>query len=301
MTQQLRTDGLYVQIGTSVWNSSYFNTSDCWYNIIKVIDDDHAIVIGLSGFSTFFDSNREEIEHVLVCDNGNNYYRDLEKPFYRYCDKNKINKGYSVITKNNLWKCKTPLLFNSVFGLDSEDTTYQEIYNVANLKTEYTLRSFFNITSGITDCDILSVVKALSTCDWDNILTGIEYKDIYVCKLTKYKEKDELYDTENIFQLRDPYNPSDKKEQYIRRFDYCRVNDSFDAVVLNDDYSKIYAWHSPCMQETQPDNECSQRNNFPYYFIPFDLSLEDGWKDKYDEWKEKYTDLKAKFQQNSTL
>jgi hypothetical protein len=50
-----RTDGLYVQMGTKIWQGDYHETSDCWYNLIKVLNDEYALVIGLSTFNTFFD------------------------------------------------------------------------------------------------------------------------------------------------------------------------------------------------------------------------------------------------------
>jgi hypothetical protein len=61
---KLRTDGIYVQIGNEPWNTRYFNTTNCWYNIIKILDDDTALVIGLSGFSTFFDLDTNDEKKI---------------------------------------------------------------------------------------------------------------------------------------------------------------------------------------------------------------------------------------------
>jgi len=140
---------------------------------------------------------------------------------------------------------------------------------------------------GIVDSDILSVVKRLETFDWEKLLNDISYRGIYVCNTIDYKEKDEDYDPENIFELKNPYDDSSEKVKYIKKFSYVDVNDSFDAIALNGDESKIYAWHSPCMEE-EHKGKSTQENSFPYYFIPFDLSSEKTWKKEYKKWKIKY-------------
>jgi hypothetical protein len=151
------------------------------------------------------------------------------------------------------------------------------------------MRTFLNIV----DCDILNAIKQLEEFDWNKLLVTNEngecgcgeYGGVYLCKLTKYKTIDENFDEKNLSQLQDPYDPTNANIKYIRRFDYCLVNDSFDAIFLNNDCSKLYAWHSPCMIE-ESDN--GQENTFPYYFIPNDLSSKETWYDKYQEWKVKF-------------
>jgi hypothetical protein len=45
---------IYVQIGTKPWHQEFALTSDCWYNVIIVINDKEAIVM-----EPFFDKNRQ--------------------------------------------------------------------------------------------------------------------------------------------------------------------------------------------------------------------------------------------------
>ena len=56
---KLRTDGVYVQFGYRPWNSWLGGTSDCWYNIIKVIDDNTYVLLGKFNESPFYEINDE--------------------------------------------------------------------------------------------------------------------------------------------------------------------------------------------------------------------------------------------------
>ena len=40
---KLRTDGIYVQFGYRPWNSWLGYADDCWYNLLKAIDDENLI------------------------------------------------------------------------------------------------------------------------------------------------------------------------------------------------------------------------------------------------------------------
>lgn len=275
----LKPNGLYVQIGNRQWHCKYFQTSNCWYNFIKVINDDYAIVIGLSGLIPFFDKNGSNKEFNITIHNNYKVSQDNENLNCTYESKDHVefNNRYnsnklSILTKDKLKTCKS-LIFQSIEGIDHDDFgTCQKISDFYKLRMKYTLQSFFDIDN----CDILNVVKKLSNYNWNNFLNDILYKGIYVCRLNDYKEDDE----DNINN-----EVESQKYTYIKSFDFELINDSFDAIIVNDDDSKIFAWHSPCMSEIQ-NNKSTQENNFPYYFIPFDLSSEETWKNEYDKWKE---------------
>lgn len=210
MSLELKTNGIYVQFGNRVW-SQYKNcndckTSDCWYNLIKIINDEYAVVIGLSYYSTFFDKSYTKSDDV---------------------------KKYL----------------------------------------------------GITKIDLLEVIKELEKYDWNSLIDNENFMHgLYLCKLTKYKPIDNNYDENNMLALAKPYDNSTNEIQYIRRFDYSAVNDSFDAITLNNSDLTFFAWYSPCLEEYQHEQE----NTFPYKFVPFDLSLESNWREDYNQWKYNY-------------
>lgn len=43
---RLRTDGIYVQFGYRPWESWLGRTDDCWYNLLKVVDDKNLVLLG---------------------------------------------------------------------------------------------------------------------------------------------------------------------------------------------------------------------------------------------------------------
>ncbi len=182
---------------TKIWKGDCYETSDCWYNLIKVLDDEYALVIGLSNFTTFFD-------------------------------------------KKNIGNSDPDFNPNS-------------------------LQNFFNVS----DCDILSVVNKLSSYDWD--VLPLEYTSVepYLCEI--HEVNNSSTETNNI---------------YVQRFNYVEVNDSFN-VFTTVDKTKFYAWHSPTLEELI-DGDYTQENSFPYVFIPFDLSMENVWREDYNKWKELY-------------
>ena len=55
---KLRTNGLYVQFGYRPWLSGLGETGDCWYNIIKVIDDNNFFLLGSFNMAPFFEINQ---------------------------------------------------------------------------------------------------------------------------------------------------------------------------------------------------------------------------------------------------
>uniref|UniRef100_A0A6C0AEV8 Uncharacterized protein n=1 Tax=viral metagenome TaxID=1070528 RepID=A0A6C0AEV8_9ZZZZ len=265
----LKTNGLYVQIGNRPWDSEYGETSNCWYNFIKVINNDYALVIGLSCLTPFFDKNvTEKCFNIFISNKNLNC-------IYKRKESIDFNNKLSILTEDKLKEYKS-LMFPSLKGIEHEDFgTCQEISDFSKLKMEYTLQSFFDIDN----CDILNVVKKLSSYNWDYFLNDILYDGIYICYLRDYAEDNDEDNTNNKIES--------KKYSYVKSFDYCFVNDSFDAIIENDDKSKIFAWHSPSMSEIQ-NNKSTQENNFPYYFIPFDLSSEETWKNEYDKWKQNF-------------
>ncbi len=52
----LRTDGVYVQFGSRIWSTpTNAGTSDHWYNIIRILDDENMITLGNPNYSSFYD------------------------------------------------------------------------------------------------------------------------------------------------------------------------------------------------------------------------------------------------------
>ena len=96
---KLRTDGLYVQFGYRPWNNQFNKTSDCWYNIIKVIDDNHYILLGHFNFPPFFEISKENHKPIesLFALNGSfhsQYYDqniNSNEIFNNYDGKNKLS------------------------------------------------------------------------------------------------------------------------------------------------------------------------------------------------------------------
>ena len=78
---KLRTDGIYVQFGYRPWNSWLGYAGDCWYNLLKVVDDNNLILLGSFNRNPFFEI--DELTH---------------KPIERkYClDKNIFNSCYDI-------------------------------------------------------------------------------------------------------------------------------------------------------------------------------------------------------------
>lgn len=281
----LRTDGLYIQFGIEEWYNGFEMTSTCWYNIIKIINPKYAVVIGLSAFCPFFDLNyfgknykKNKMFHLVVKPNTNFL---CYEPTNNQCSK--CNNVISSI--DELAKLNKPLHMWSLFGEhDDIHDTHKKITDVSNIKLNYTLMNFFNIENP----DILEVVKFFSTYDFDSLLNDVHYRGIYLCELINYNSIDENYDPENILSLTHPYDDkSNEKYNYVKRFQYCNVNDSFEAVMVDNDNSKFYAWFSPCMAQrlNLESYNTTQQNTFAYYFIPFDLSSEETWRPMYEQWK----------------
>jgi len=57
MDLELKTDGIYIQFGYRQWNNWMCQTSDCWYNIIKPIDNEHFILLGQFNVNPFYEMN----------------------------------------------------------------------------------------------------------------------------------------------------------------------------------------------------------------------------------------------------
>lgn len=289
----LRTDGLYVQIGTDEWHNGFESTSNCWYNIIKIINDKYAVVIGLSSFHSFFDImyvysddyKKENCKKKLLATNTFKLEcKNEQSNIFQYSTNNNNRTIKSIEELNSYDK---PLRFWSMDKENDGKSQITEIYDISKIKLNYTLMDFFNITNP----DILEVVKFFSTYDFESILNDVHYHGIHICKLVDYKPIDENYDPENNLMLSDPYDDnSTNRYKFVKRFQYCHINDSFEAVFVDNDESKFYAWYSPSMaQRLNPYSyETTQENIFPYYFIPFDLSSENKWKPIYEMWKCRY-------------
>jgi hypothetical protein len=75
---KLRVDGVYVQIGYKKINNVYKTTSDKWYNIIKVIDNNHTIQIG-NTFHPFCEINEDGVHFVKTRNIKDDLIIDLNK------------------------------------------------------------------------------------------------------------------------------------------------------------------------------------------------------------------------------
>ena len=149
-TNILQTNGLYFQIGLTEWNRNYGATSKLWFNIIKVLDDEHLISSGSfipfiqidnNGKLLYNDYYEEQTEAenniykffgIDITDlrniNPQKVFEIIKKhddKFYKYFEfSNKINNTEGILksnTFNKLHVCEYNVQDNAYLHFDSDD------------------------------------------------------------------------------------------------------------------------------------------------------------------------------------
>jgi len=256
----LREDGVYIQFGSKVWSDEDIdgditNSSDCWFNVIKVIGD-KMIIIGTSHYKQFFDINinpeYKRLRLIKQCENClfTSYISDdVNEPKIKYsdCFDSNVNEPKFIFTNDESVE-------DSKYVLNDDEKK--------NFKCDYNFYEYLNVDP--TNIDPLNVVKCLEKVEWKKMLTSFYVDSISTCDLYGFN----LYQETNSCDV-----------------DHLMVNDSNQIVSKTKD--KFYLWYSPCTSQVGFD-DCE--NEFEYVFIPWDLSGEEIWKEEYLKWKDRFNE-----------
>ena len=134
----LRKDGIYVQIGNDIWESDFFKTNKCWYNLMKITDDNKAIMLGRSGYNTFYeiyDDNPNIIEKKfrLVLEDRSegliyDLYGDYEEEYESYDEDDNFEEYCLGSFENRL---EEPFIPKCFLGYDS-GKSYNRVEDIPN-------------------------------------------------------------------------------------------------------------------------------------------------------------------------
>lgn len=237
----LRKDGIYVQIGTRKWDNGYRTTSNKWYNMLKVLDDGFIVQLGNGTLSTFceiIDGTPNFLSHSLI----------KEHDGYRY------NHGEitSFFKKDETTPKKILKSINGEF----------DYHDFLDLQPNLTINDIFkcDVTNNY---DIYDMITLLQSIDLNFFLNSYSYGGLNLCRLfesTDENKNEDLYTEEN------------NKDLYMEVNEYSEVtnlvfNDS-NTYGLGKDF--LYYWYTPSVEE-EINGLWTQKNTFPYYFIPFDI------------------------------
>jgi hypothetical protein len=309
VSMKLRTDGLYIQFGYRPWSNELNKLGDCWYNIIKVLDDKKAILLGHINIDPFFSidvsnhkpnkkiyrlgSTRYDIKldikpNDITPDNNfkdeNSHAMDLEK----YFEEEKYKPIFLNVYKPIYNHCDKKI-----------ELDYDKCNNFETIKNYY---EYLNLNPQFDNFDILNVVKKFKTFDWNSLENKIEIKGIDYIFL-KYSSNE----TDNDDNINNNDNDDDNlMENFICTCDFP-YNDPSSFVNYSDDVNSFYIKYSHCWMEGncgygstnhKEFNDkvtcCNQipfkilNNSFKFTFVPFDLSEKSIWIDEYVKWKERF-------------
>jgi hypothetical protein len=322
---KLRKDGLYIQFGYRTWsNFLRTDTSDCWYNIIKVIDDDHYILLGYYNIHPFFEmDNKKHLPIELLFGLDSLSYFERRQHYCENINSTRKPRGHNIFgTKSNLtnkekflncaqqmnlqnyyknilgYENRFPNTFNTYNGeINGEEIeiTYNDSDDFEVIKDYY---SYLNLNLKNDNFDVLNIVTKLKDFDWNSLKNKIEIKGINYVFTHNYKSTDD--DTNN-----DSVNITEPK--YICG---CATscNDPFSLITYTDDTNSFYIKWSHCWVEgncrnggheyfeynTKEQNRnqipfSELTNSFKFTFVPFDLSEKSNWIDEYIKWRERFS------------
>lgn len=192
----LRKDGIYVQIGNDIWESDFFKTNKCWYNLMKITDDNKAIMLGRSGYNTFYeiyDDNPNIIDKKfrLVLEDRSegliyDLYGDYEEEYESYDEDDNFEEYCLGSFENRL---EEPFIPKCFLGYDG-GKSYNRVEDIppdSKLlinEPQIVTKPFYDIF-GLENhsMDILDIVKYFEKFDWSKFYDmpyhrGIEIWDI---------------------------------------------------------------------------------------------------------------------------
>ena len=267
---KLRTDGLYVQFGYRPWNNQFNKTSDCWYNIIKVIDDNHYILLGHFNFPPFFEISKENHKPIesLFALNGSfhsQYYDqniNSNEIFNNYDGKNKLSakeKYLNCPQKMNLKEyyeiyhgrkcdgCKCDGQYNNLplqnsyyLHRENTDIDYNNCDNFEVIKNYY---DYLNLDLKKDNFDVLNMVKKLKKFNWSDLNDKIQIKGIDIVKTYYYDNAtDDSKLVESVDEIENETNI--ELENICNCMPFC--NDPFSLVTYSNDTNSFYIKWSHC-------------------------------------------------------
>ena len=203
---KLRTDGIYVQFGYRPWSSWLGYTHDCWYNMFKVIDDNHMILLGQFNKNPFFEIKEETHKQIvrkfcLSNDRYSGYKIHINKEEQNSYDKIDIEKINSLLIDKQTVKMNLSDYFNTVstnsnytqpmfMSIYSKDDYYKKQFidadtkcselnysfpsvinydNVNDFEVIKDMYSYLNLEYSKDDFDVINIVKKLEKFDWNTL------------------------------------------------------------------------------------------------------------------------------------
>jgi hypothetical protein len=274
---KLRTDGIYVQFGYRPWSSWLGITNDCWYNMLKVVDDNHLVLIGQFNRFPFFEikeGTHKQIERKFCLGNNNysNYssydihINEEEQNSYNNIENEKLKSlliDKHIIKMNlrdyfNIVSTKPDLSrpqFMSIYRKDDScekqfvdcdincsiiDKSFSSVIdydNVDDFEVIKDMYSYLNINYLEDDFDVINIVKKLENFDWNSLENKIHITGIDYIK-NKYSNGEEDNDNNDII-----------RPKIISRCSYSECNDHFITTTYSDDINTFYIKNSHCWIE----------------------------------------------------
>ena len=264
---KLRTDGVYIQFGLKPWKTTYNTTNKCFYNILRVIDNEHIVVLGdscevfwerkkLTKYICFRTYKAKENCKYCLDDDKDNH------PYNHVC-----NESCNIICSHEEENCECMKEINALECFRTNGYKIKPHYK----KTVY---DYYKITEPSNPIQTAKEISQLSLKELD-IQIGIQ--TFSVCKLT----------TPITNSNKCPCTKVDNKVLGHVQF---KCNDDF-YLYYKDNPLILYDNGSPGRVLENHDNTCINTSP-PMYFIPNDLSEKDTWFNTYNDWI-KHRDLEV--------
>lgn len=119
MSLSLRTDGVYLQLGTK---ATIWNKSDCWYNIVKVFDNNKMMKLG-STYNHFWDV----------------YNQDVQINLYKRFNNNRIGPYYNLSYETHLYRPENLIKsvdFYECFGITEQNNPLNALSMIKDMSYE---------------------------------------------------------------------------------------------------------------------------------------------------------------------
>jgi hypothetical protein len=273
----LRTDGVYVQFGTRPWKSVYFETENCWYNLMVVVNEKLLIVLGTVS-NPFFELNPltnhpQEARVLTVKSQVNAWINETETVSIEVVEKHVC---YCVDDPD----CKDE--DNSIEKCDCYDQTGKNYYDNAHrdlirvrgtyISSEILESQDYYEYFGLDphNLDPLVVVRKLKSFDFE----------------TRSKQDPNCV---NQWNLRTPI--TGKKTLGWAQDNQC--NDDFTLYYKSDPLVMFDHGSPGRVEQESPNDWYGVDHNFPLYFIPFDLS-DASWRPNYNKFNKLLNSIKSK-------
>lgn len=291
----LRTDGLYVQIGNRIWESDFFKTNKCWYNLMKITENNKAIMLGSSGYNTFFEIYDDmgipiEKKYCLEIEDRSEgaiyeLYGDFEDEYHYDNFENNLVEYSKHNFTNRLDDPFIPKLFHGyINGQSFRDIDLIPADTILQIKKDTPIYKPFYNMFGLEkqSKDILDVVKYFKNFNWDKFNNMPYHRGIEIWDILQYDNTDDDFSEDSWESV----SSREENAKWFAQAKHTYCNDNIYMTYIDNPYV-IYLWGSLNFSEFIDDEE-SKYNTFGFYFIPFDLSKEKVWKVEYTKWKNRY-------------